>query len=179
MEWTTIILALIGVFASGGFWQYMQVRQQSKNGVSEKLDNISADIVRLKEFDANSLKYRDERRKKEELINASLDQNIELLKQANAATLEQLLTENFVTVVGTENRPGTGVYTTEQRERYHFMYMVYVSLGYDGRMMNKWEVIRNYPDEYGTIHPITDEERHQLEQIKLNAHGNKVQENKK
>jgi hypothetical protein len=36
-------------------------------------------------------------------------------------------------------------------------------------MMNKWETLRTMPDEHGTVHPITDEERLQVAELKKAA----------
>jgi hypothetical protein len=166
-NWITIIAAVIGIFTADGIWQW--IKDRKKTSLKALIHEALADIKALKEADQEALRYRKKREEQERLEQASLKRDIELLKQAGAASLEEMLNENFEQIIGTDDHPGTGVYASDQRERYHFAFIVYVSLGYDGRMMSKWETLRTMPDEYGTVHPITDEERLQVAELKKAA----------
>lgn len=160
MDKTTIvvqILVTIGVvFGGSGFWAYLDHKLLKKNGLDGKIDQVIKDVEVVKKRSDDTIAYRKEREEKEKLEQAIADQNIELLKKANAVALEKMLDELFDTV--NESK----VYTLEQRDKGHLVYKVYLSLGYDGRQAKKYEIIRTFPDEYGVVHPITDQERDEM-----------------
>lgn len=171
IDWTQIILAIIGligiVFGSTGFWAFAaekkkKIKEVEASTISQfkdlnsKIDVIFDDVQELKHAHLDTLEYRRTREEKDQIRNAAIAKDIELLKKSNAVMMENMLNENYDKVKRTK------VYTLDQRNTYSTMFKVYKSLHYDGRMNRIWENIRTYPDEDGIVHPITDDEREEI-----------------
>lgn len=143
-----IVTSLATVFAGAGFWTYLSQKSEKKDGISTKIDTLSADLKKVSENLDEEKKHRIAREKSDDKVRAVANDERKAIIESQKALMRERLLENAHKCIA------KGFYTEQEREVYHAIYEIYVNEPYKGN-----GVIHTYQPILADL-PLTDPNKH-------------------